>query len=94
MRQRQALLLNLKDDALSLFLITGTASLRDLAAALEMDAAALAALWNDLPLPDNDLARRLSCTRQQVINLRMAARKRLANRLGSRANIAPVRTSP
>jgi hypothetical protein len=80
-RQRQALLLNLKGDAISLFLMTGTASLRALAAALEMSVEALASLWNDLPLSDNDVASRLSCTRQQVINLRMAARKRLANRL-------------
>jgi hypothetical protein len=93
-RQRQALLLNLKDDALNLFLVTGTASLRALAAALDMEVAALAGLWNDLPLADNEVARRLGCTRQQVINLRMAARKRLVNRLNGRANIAPVRTSP
>ena len=81
LRQRQALLLNLKDDALSLFLITGTASLRAIAFTLEMSLDTLAALWSDLPLPDNDLALRLGCTRQQVINLRMAARKRLVNRL-------------
>jgi hypothetical protein len=93
LRQRQALLLNLKDDALSLFLVTGTASVRDLAAALEMTADDLAALWDQLPLRDNELARRLECTRQQVINLRMAARKRLANRLSGRANIAQVQTS-
>jgi hypothetical protein len=49
---------------------------------------ALAALWNDLPLPDNALALRLGSPRQQVINLRMSARKRLANRLRSTANIA------
>jgi hypothetical protein len=75
------LLLNLTGDAISLFLMTGTASLRALAAGLEMSAEALASLWNDLPLSDNEVASRLSCTRQQVINLRMAARKRLANRL-------------
>jgi hypothetical protein len=40
-----------------------------------------AVLWNELPLPDNAVAARLGCTRQQVINLRMAARKRLAHRL-------------
>jgi RNA polymerase sigma factor (sigma-70 family) len=80
-RQRQALLLNLKGDAISLFLMTGTASLRALAAGLEMSTEALASLWNDLPLSDNEVASRLDCTRQQVINLRMAARKRLANRL-------------
>jgi DNA-directed RNA polymerase specialized sigma24 family protein len=80
-RQRQALLLNLKDDALSLFLATGTASLRAIAGCLEMSVEALADLWTALPLPDNDVAERLGCTRQQVINLRMAARKRLMNRL-------------
>ena len=40
-----------------------------------------AALWNELPLADNAVAARLGCTRQQVINLRMAARKRLGHRL-------------
>jgi DNA-directed RNA polymerase specialized sigma24 family protein len=80
-RQRHALLLNLKDDALSLFLMTGTASLRAIAGSLDLPVETLATLWNHLPLPDNDVAIRLGCTRQQVINLRMAARKRLANRL-------------
>jgi hypothetical protein len=80
-RQRQALLLNLKGDAINLFVMTGTASFRALAAALEISVEALASLWNDLPLSDNEVASRLGCTRQQVINLRMAGRKRLANRL-------------
>jgi DNA-directed RNA polymerase specialized sigma24 family protein len=80
-RQRQALLLNLKGDAINLFAITGTASLRALAAALEMNVETLASIWSDLPLSDNEVASRLGCTRQQVINLRMAGRKRLANRL-------------
>jgi hypothetical protein len=80
-RQRQALLLNLKDDALSLFVVTGTASLRAIADALEMGVDALAAIWHELPLPDNAIAARLDCTRQQIINFRMAARKRLGNRL-------------
>ena len=53
MRQRHALLLNLKDDAITVFLTTGAASLRDIAAALELPAEEFAALWNDLPLPDN-----------------------------------------
>jgi hypothetical protein len=79
-RQRHALLLNLKDDAIALFLTTGAASLRAIAESLEMPVEAFAALWNDLPLSDNDLAARLGCTRQQVINLRMSARKRLAHR--------------
>ena len=93
-RQRQALLLNIKDDALSLFVMTGTASLDAIASALEMSAGALADIWNRLPLADNEVALRLGCTRQQVINLRMAARKRLLNRLDGRANIQPVRSLP
>lgn len=80
LRQRHALLLNLRDDAIGLFLTTGAASLRDIAGALELRVEDFAALWNELPLPDNTLAVRLGCTRQQVINLRMAARKRLGNR--------------
>ena len=80
-RQRQALLLNLKDEGLSLFLATGTASLRGVADALEMPVETLAALWNDLPLSDIEVAIRMGCTRQQVINLRMSARKRLSNRM-------------
>jgi hypothetical protein len=80
LRQRHALLLNLRDDAITLFLTTGAASLRDIAGSLELPVEDLAALWNDLPLPDSTVAARLGCTRQ-VINLRMAARKRLAHRL-------------
>jgi RNA polymerase sigma factor (sigma-70 family) len=91
LRQRHALLLNLKGDAITLFLTTGAASLRDMAGALELPVEQFAALWNDLPLPDQTLAARLGCTRQQVINLRMAARKRLSNRLGLPANIGAGR---
>jgi DNA-directed RNA polymerase specialized sigma24 family protein len=81
LRQRQALLLNLKGDAMSLLVITGSASLRRIAESLEMTPEAFASMWNELPLPDHEVAALLGCTRQQVINLRMAARKRLANRL-------------
>ena len=80
-RQRQALLLHLTDEAWSVFLMAGAASLRALAAALEFDVATVAEVWKLLPLADNAIAERLKCTRQQVINLRMAARKRLNNRL-------------
>jgi RNA polymerase sigma factor (sigma-70 family) len=80
-RQRQALLLNLKDDAIRMLVTTGTASLRAIAEAVEMGVDALASVWNELPLADNEIAVRLGCTRQQVINLRMAARKRLTNKL-------------
>src|SRR4051812_29502743 len=81
LRQRHALLLHMADDGLSLFLPTAAATLRDMAAALEMPVDEFAALWNDLPLSDNVIATRLDSTRQQVINLRMAARKRLTTRL-------------
>jgi hypothetical protein len=81
LRQRQALLLNLKLDAIDVLLAGGTASLRDIAEALDMPVGTLAALWPDLPLSDNVIAGRLACSRQQVINLRLAARRRLANRL-------------
>ena len=81
-RQRQALLLNLPDDGVSLFLLTGVAPFRRIAETLEMSADEFAALFNDLPLDDNAIAARLGVTRQQVINLRMSARKRLSNRFG------------
>jgi RNA polymerase sigma factor (sigma-70 family) len=90
-RQRQSLLLNLRGDGIDLFLLSGAASLRKIAEALEMSAGELAALWNRLPLEDNRIAERLGIARQQVINLRNAARKRLWNRTAgtepiSRAN--------
>lgn len=80
-RQRRALLLNLKNDAMNLLLLTGVASFKQIAAVLEMGMEGLAALWRRLPLEDAEIAQKLECTRQQVINFRMAARKRLANRL-------------
>ena len=83
--QRLALLLNLRDStsasAVELFVFLGIAAIDDIAAALEMSAEDLAAIWNALPLEDNAIATRLGVTRQQVINLRRAARERLARRL-------------
>jgi RNA polymerase sigma factor (sigma-70 family) len=84
-RQRAALLLNLRDaegaGMLWVWPLSGVATVRQIAAVLEMPDVELAELWSRLPLPDQDVASRLGCTRQQVINLRAAARKRLANRL-------------
>ncbi len=83
--QRQSLLLNLRDSksasAIELFVFLGVATIDDIAAALEMSAADLAAIWNALPLEDNAIAARLGVTRQKIINLRRAARERLARRL-------------
>ena len=87
LRQRHAVLLNLRDDAITLFMTSGVVTLRGIADVLELAVEEFAALWNDLPLPDNAIAARLGCTRQQVINLRLAARKRLANRVLAQANI-------
>jgi hypothetical protein len=85
--QRVAILLNLRDGrgnpVLSLFPLSGAASFAETAAILELSEAQLAAIWVELPWDDNAIARFLSRTRQQVINLRMAARKRLANRMGA-----------
>jgi hypothetical protein len=83
--QRTALLLNLRDsdggNAIALFALLGIASLEEVAAAIELPLAHLAALWPKLPLDDLTIAALLGITRQQVINLRLAARQRLARRL-------------
>lgn len=83
--QRVALLLSIRDSqgrsVLTLFQITNTASMRQLAEALAMPAESFARMWNDLPLGDATIAQRLGATRQQVVNLRLSARKRLARRL-------------
>lgn len=86
-RQRVALLLNLRDPSgaglLWVLPVTGVASMRQIARALEMPDLELAELWSRLPVPDQVIAERLGCNRQQVINLRAAARKRLAHGRGS-----------
>jgi DNA-directed RNA polymerase specialized sigma24 family protein len=80
-RQRIALLLNLRDangnDCLSLLPLTRTATIAEIAAALEMAPEALAALWNDLPLSDARIAELLGATPRQVIKLRRLGRERL-----------------
>lgn len=84
-RQRAALLLNLKDDqgrgCIALLPLTGVAGMRQIADALGLPAVQLAEMWNELPLDDARVAERMGLTRQQVINLRKSARARLARRL-------------
>ena len=81
------------------FAAVGIASLRAIAAALELSLEELANLWGRLPIDDRTIAERLGCDRQQVINLRMSARKRLKNHLRNpdgpkdRANLARVSAS-
>jgi RNA polymerase sigma factor (sigma-70 family) len=86
LRQRTALLLNLRDggqgDVIAVLPSTGVASLRQIAAALEVPESSLAEIWARLPLDDREIAARLGLTRQQVINLRKSARARLRRRTG------------
>lgn len=83
--QRTALLLNLRErdtvNIVSMFLMTGVATFEELADAIGVAPQLLASLWNELPLDDLRIAEHLGITRQQVINLRKAARERLARRI-------------
>lgn len=85
LNQRSALLLNLKDPSgfgcITLFPATGIASVRELAAVLDISAEKFAEVWNELPLEDSKIAELLGLTRQQVINARKSGRERLARRL-------------
>jgi len=91
-RQRVALLLNLRDEQgggmLALFPVTGVASLIDIARALELSEAGLAEIWSTLPRHDQWIAEYLGLTRRQVINLRKCARERLARRMRARESAA------
>lgn len=82
--QRVALLLNLRDahgSIIMLLPLTGVASIRQIADALEIAADEFSGMWNELPLDDNAIAAHLGVTRQQVINLRKSARERLGRRV-------------
>jgi len=85
--QRTALLLNLRDEkggnAIALLPITGVASIRQIAEALMIPAVEFVHIWPMLPLDDDTIASRLGLTRQQVINLRLAARRRLLRRMNA-----------
>jgi hypothetical protein len=86
-RQRAALLLHSRDNQGTSVIVLlpriGIATIRTIAATLEMTAEELASLWNDLPLDDTRIADKLDVTRQQVINLRKSARQRLARRMAA-----------
>jgi len=83
--QRKALLLNLRYDGeldiLSVLILSEIATLHGIAEVLEMTDDEVSAIWKELPLEDSSIAAMLGITRQQVINLRKAARGRLARRL-------------
>jgi DNA-directed RNA polymerase specialized sigma24 family protein len=84
-RQRIALLLGLRDEngsaIASLLILLRIATFDGLAAAVGLSSGDLAAIWDQLPLPDAVIAERLDLSRQQVINLRKSARERLGRRL-------------
>ncbi len=88
--QRAALLLNLREPsgAAAAWLLPagGIASVRRIAELVGIPAEEFADLWGRLPLSDLEIAAKLGVGRQQVINLRQAARQRLGRRLrdGSR----------
>jgi RNA polymerase sigma factor (sigma-70 family) len=83
--QRAALLLNLRDaggnNALTLFLLLNVATVAELARGAGLSEEELNAIWEQLPLDDLAIAKRLGLTRQQIINLRKSARTRLARRM-------------
>ena len=84
-RQRAALLLNVRDatgeSVTRLLPVTGIATVGQIGESLSIDAGVFAGLWADLPLEDAKIAVILGVSRQQVINLRRAARERLSRRL-------------
>jgi DNA-directed RNA polymerase specialized sigma24 family protein len=84
-RQRIALLLGIRDESgssiTSLLILLRIVTFDELAVAVELSSEELAAIWDQLPLPDSAIAARLDLSRQQVINLRKSARERLARRL-------------
>lgn len=83
-RQRLALLLNARDPAgdsvLRLLIESNIATTSELARALDIRESDLESLIERLPMRDIAIADWLHLTRQQVINLRSAARDRLARR--------------
>jgi hypothetical protein len=91
--QRIALLLNLRDEdglcALTSLPATGVASMREIAGVMEMPAEELAQLWPRLPVSDLEIAARLGLSRQQIINLRKAARQRLGRRMAGNMDPKP-----
>jgi hypothetical protein len=83
--QRSVLLLNLRDASghglVGVFPVTGIAGIRRIAIAIGMLPERFAELWKDLPLDDGSIATRLRLSRSQVLELRQAARRRLARRI-------------
>ncbi len=75
------LLLNLTDHqgrgVVHLLPLLGIATLRQIAGVLDMAPEALAEVWNNLPLPDSEIARILGCAPASIPVFRLRARKKL-----------------
>jgi len=88
-RQRQALLLSLKDENGSGLIQTwsagGIATVSQIAAILEMTSDELERIWRQLPLKDGEIAQLLGVTSKNVVNIRKAARERLKRRMKARS---------
>jgi DNA-directed RNA polymerase specialized sigma24 family protein len=86
LQQRRAMLLNLRldtgDSIARALAALGVAGVRRQAKTLELQVEALLALWKELPLADRRIGSMLGLAPQQVVNLRKAARDRLARRMG------------
>ncbi len=84
-RQRQALLLNLRNpqgiNVITLLPATEVATFEQLARALEMSEEELERVWVALPMDDLSIGEYIGANRQQVINLRKNARERLRRRM-------------
>jgi hypothetical protein len=84
LEHRKALLLNLNDSAggdIQLLTWMGIATIEEIANTLNLNPLKFAELWKELPLDDARIARELGISRQDVINRRSSARKRLARRM-------------
>jgi len=68
-------------DAVSLLETARVASVREVAAAMGLEANWLAGMWDELPMSDSEIASHMGITAQQVANLRKTARKRLVFRM-------------
>ena len=63
--------------AIPLLVFTGTATLDEIGAVLQIDRPRMERLWDELPLADLDIAAMLQTTGPRVVGLRRAARERL-----------------
>ncbi len=88
--ERTAILLNLRDNSgqgvMDLLVNTGTASYTDIAGLLGIELNELLRFWNVLPLDDLTIASIQGVSRQQVINRRKEARRKLQRLLSMSYN--------